>query len=82
MQQGTLQCPAVGDLQHTLYSRDLILKLKTPLHGKRFADREDILTTFQRKVVHIQLMVSSTFLIVGKDVWKSWCIILKGVSCE
>ena len=47
-------------LQHPLYSPDLnpcnfdlIPKLKTPLHGKQFANREDILTVFRRGMVHI-----------------------------
>lgn len=47
-------------LEHPPYSPDLspcdfdlIPKLKTPLRGKRFANREDILTAFRREVAHI-----------------------------
>jgi histone-lysine N-methyltransferase SETMAR len=47
-------------LQHPSYSPDLspcdfdlIPKVKKPLRGKRFADKQDILTAFRRDVAHI-----------------------------
>ena len=50
-------------LQHPPYSPDLspchfdlIPKLKTPLRGKRFANREVILTAVGREVMHIDAL--------------------------
>jgi hypothetical protein len=40
-------------LQHPPYSPDLIPKVKKPLCGKRFANKQDILTAFRREVAHI-----------------------------
>ncbi|KAJ4431461.1 hypothetical protein ANN_20059 [Periplaneta americana] len=34
------------------YDFDLIPQLKKPLNGKRFANREDIITAFRREVLH------------------------------
>ncbi|KAJ4435109.1 hypothetical protein ANN_23684 [Periplaneta americana] len=69
----------LGDsvLEHITYSSDLspydfdlIPQLKKLLRGKQFSNREDILTA----------EIFNAYIIVGKDVWKSWGIILKGVS--
>jgi hypothetical protein len=40
-------------LQHPPYSPDLIPKVKKLLRGKRFANKQDILTAFRREVAHI-----------------------------
>jgi len=75
-------------LQHPPYSPDLrpcdydlIPKVKKPFCGKRFANKQDILTAFQREVshlaIHMQRMVFSAYPIAGNEQWKPWVIILK-----